>query len=230
MTTFSVVGEARRDLSLSPATELVVAGYTGRDVTAVKQHIDELAAIGVAPPPTVPMVYRYPLALLTTAADVQVPSQETSGEVEPVLIRQAGAWYLGVGSDHTDRGLERESVERSKAVCPKPVASQLIALDGDPASGALDEAWDGIVISSWADGKPYQSAGLAAMRLPSDLLPTVLEALPPGADLVVFCGTVPLHAGAFAYAAHWAVELRAGKTTIRSDYSIVFTGQETSTS
>ncbi|HSZ42575.1 MAG TPA: DUF2848 family protein [Trebonia sp.] len=222
MTTFRLLGGAGGELTLSPATELVVAGYTGRDVTAVKEHIDELAAIGVAPPPAIPMVYRYPLSLLTTAGDVTASGPETSGEVEPVLIRQAGAWYLGVGSDHTDRSLERQSVERSKAVCPKPVAGQLIALAGDPVNGTFDAAWDGIRISSWADGELYQSAGLETMRLPSDLLATVLAALPDGADLAVFCGTVPLRTGTFVYAADWTVELRATDTTIRSDYSISF--------
>ena len=225
MTAFTILGAhggKHGELTLSPATELVVAGYTGRDLTAVKEHIDELAAIGVAPPPAVPMVYRYPLSLLTTAGDVTVSGHETSGEVEPVLIRQAGAWYVGVGSDHTDRSLERQSVERSKAVCPKPVAGQLIALAGNPAEGAFDAAWDGIQISSWADGELYQSAGLETMRLPSDLLPTVLAALPDGADLAVFCGTVPLRTGTFVYAADWTMELRTGDTTIRSDYSISF--------
>lgn len=222
MITFTVLGGADSTLTLNPATELVVAGYTGRDPAAVKHHIDELAAIGVAPPPAVPMVYRYPLRLLTTAGDLKVSGRETSGEVEPVLVRQAGAWYLGVGSDHTDRSLERQSVERSKAVCPKPVSSQLVALAGNPAEGALDAVWDSIQISSRADGELYQSAGLEAMRLPSDLLPTVLAALPDGADLVVFCGTVPLRTGTFVYAADWAMELRAGETTIRSGYSISF--------
>lgn len=222
VTTFTVLGGALGQLTLSPATELAVAGYTGRDLAAVKHHIDELAAIGVPPPPAVPMVYRYPLSLLTTASGLTVSGPSTSGEVEPVLIRQANAWYLGVGSDHTDRSLERESVEHSKAVCPKPVSSQLIALPGDPAGGTLDAAWDGIQISSWADGELYQSAGLEAMRLPSDLMPTVLAALPDGADLAVFCGTVPLRTGTFVYAADWTVELRAGDTIIRSEYSISF--------
>lgn len=222
MITFTVLGGARAKLTLSPAAELAVAGYTGRDLAAVRHHIDELAAIGVAPPPAVPMVYRYPLSLLTSDGDLRVAGRETSGEVEPVLVRQDGAWYLGVGSDHTDRSLERQSVERSKAVCPKPVASQLIALPGDPAGGSLDATWDGIEISSWADGDLYQSAGLQSMRLPSDLLPTVLAALPEGADLVVFCGTVPLRTGTFVYAARWSVELRSGETTIRSDYSVSF--------
>lgn len=222
MITFTVLGGARAKLTLSPAAELAVAGYTGRDLAAVRHHIDELAAIGVAPPPAVPMVYRYPLSLLTSDGDLRVAGRETSGEVEPVLVRQDGAWYLGVGSDHTDRSLERQSVERSKAVCPKPVSSQLIALPGDPAGGSLDAAWDGIEISSWADGDLYQSAGLQSMRLPSDLLPTVLAAVPEGADLVVFCGTVPLRTGTFVYAARWSVELRSGETTIRSDYSVSF--------
>lgn len=222
MITFTVLGGARDKLTLGPAAELAVAGYTGRDLAAVRHHIDELAAIGVAPPPAIPMVYRYPLSLLTSDGDLRVAGHETSGEVEPVLVRQDGAWYLGVGSDHTDRSLERQSVERSKAVCPKPVSSQLIALPADPAGGSLDAAWDGIEISSWADGELYQSAGLQSMRLPSDLLPTVLAAVPEGADLVVFCGTVPLRTGTFVYAARWTVELRSGETTIRSDYSVSF--------
>lgn len=221
--TFTVLGTRpgqSGELVLSPGTELVVAGYTGRDVTAVQHHIDELAAIGVAPPPKVPMVYRYPLGLLTTRPEVTVGSPDTSGEAEPVLIRQAGAWYLGVGSDHTDRGLERESVERSKAVCPKPVSGQVIALSGDPCQGDLDAAWDAIELHSWAGDEPYQSAGLAAMRLPSDLLPTVLTELPAGADLAVFCGTVPLLTGDFRYATDWKIELRTGEATIRSEYSL----------
>lgn len=217
------------ELTLAPGTEMVVAGYTGRDVTAVKHHIDELGAIGVAAPPRVPMVYHYPLALLTTGANVAVTSADTSGEAEPVLIRQAGIWYLGVGSDHTDRSLERESVEYSKAVCPKPVSGQVIALAGDPSRGDLDTGWDAIELRSWAGDEPYQSAGLASMRLPSDLLPTVLAELPAGADLVVFCGTVPLIGGVFRYAADWTVELAMGGVTIRSEYTLKISGKESRT-
>ncbi|MGH3277794.1 MAG: DUF2848 family protein [Trebonia sp.] len=215
-----VLGDNPRELTLAAETELVVAGYTGRDVAAVKHHIDELAAIGVAPPLQIPMVYRYPLGLLTTDPDVVVPSADTSGEAEPVLIRQAGAWYLGVGSDHTDRGIERESVERSKAVCPKPVSGEVVALAGDPSTGDLDAEWDAIELRSWAGGRIYQSAGLGSMRPPSDLLPTVLAELPAGADLVVFCGTVPLIGTAFSYAADWKIELRTGGATLRSSYSL----------
>ena len=40
-----------RDIDLEM---VIVAGYTARDREAVMHHIDELAAIGIPPPPTVP--------------------------------------------------------------------------------------------------------------------------------------------------------------------------------
>ena len=49
----------------------------------------------------------------------------TSGEVEPLLIRQNGEMFLGLGSDHTDRELEAVSVAASKQACAKPVARHL---------------------------------------------------------------------------------------------------------
>jgi len=39
-------------------TALVIAGWTGRDPAAVQHHIDELAALGVPAPSTVPLFYR----------------------------------------------------------------------------------------------------------------------------------------------------------------------------
>jgi hypothetical protein len=221
MPTFTVRDAEPRRLVLAEGTELIVAGYTGRNLAAVQHHIDELAAIGVPPPPRVPMIYRYPLSLLTGGGDLRMPSHTTSGEVEPVLIRQAGAWYLGVGSDHTDRGLERESVERSKGVCPKPVAAEVIALEGDLLAGALDNTWDGVQIRSWVDGVLYQSAGLEALRYPSDLLKNVLQEVPADADLLVFSGTVPLLTGDFVHGAVWRMELQAGRTTLRLDYNAI---------
>ena len=34
--------------------DLIIAGWTGRDVTALNHHIEELKAIGVQPPSRVP--------------------------------------------------------------------------------------------------------------------------------------------------------------------------------
>lgn len=177
--------------------KLIIAGYTGSDVESVQAHIDELAAIGVAPPPDVPMIYPVSAALLTTDSSIEVTGWETSGEVEPVLMRCHGRWYLGVGSDHTDRDRERESVHLSKGACPKPMASRVIALDVNPVNGDFDADWASIGLSSVVDGADYQRGTLADIRRPSDLLPRVLATVADEEDVVVFCGTVPIIGGNF---------------------------------
>jgi hypothetical protein len=189
---------------------LVVAGYTGRDESAVRAHIAELAAEGIAPPPRVPMLYDLDPGLVTTATAVTVGGSWTSGEAEPVLIRHAGRWYLGVGSDHTDRDLERADVARSKAACPKPVGPGLVALPSDVARGGFDGSWDAIAVRSTVDGTPYQEGTLAALRPPSDLLGVLADGLAddnPVDDLVVLGGTVPLLTGSFRFGTTWTVAL-----------------------
>ena len=104
------------------APALLVIGHAGRNEASVREHIAELAAIGIAPPPQVPMVYELDADLLTTTTHLPAPGPRTSGEVEPVLVRAAGTWHLALGSDHTDRELEASDVRNSKAACPKPVA------------------------------------------------------------------------------------------------------------
>ncbi|MGP3968285.1 nitrilase-related carbon-nitrogen hydrolase [Streptomyces sp. 6N223] len=183
--------------TLEVAGTLIIAGYTGSDADRVREHIKELAAIGVPQPPEVPMVYPVDWSLLTTAPSISVAGSGTSGEVEPVLVRHRGAWYLGVGSDHTDREVERESVHESKKACPKPMADTVIALGVDPMTGAYDADWKAISLTSGVDGVAYQRGSLAAIRMPSDLLPRVLTGVDPDEDLVVFCGTVPILDGEF---------------------------------
>lgn len=205
---------------------VVVAGYTGRDEASVRAHIDELAAIGIPPPPTVPMFYDMPPDLVTTADVVDVAGAMTSGEIEPVLVRTDGRWYLGVGSDHTDRDLEREDIATAKARCPKPLGSTLLPLPGDPATGAFDARWDAASARAEADGVAYQDGVVAALRPPSDLLPrlfTELEDVAEG-DLVVFTGTLPLIGGEFRAAASWRLELTVpldgGAVTLTHSYDV----------
>jgi 4-hydroxyphenylacetate 3-monooxygenase len=143
------------------------------------------------------MVYPVDWSLLTTGPSISVAGSGTSGEVEPVFVRHHGTWYLGVGSDHTDRELERESVHASKKACPKPMSAVVIRLDADPAAGGFDATWNAIGLTSAVDGIDYQRGSLAAIRAPGDLLPNVLKDAGPDEDLVVFCGTVPLIDGQF---------------------------------
>lgn len=182
---------------------LVIGGYTGRDEMAVRAHIAELAAIGVPPPAGVPAFYLLDPALLTTSAVIEVDGSRTSGEVEPVLLRVDGRYYIGVGSDHTDRDVEREDVAKAKAVCPKPVGPVVVPL---PGIGGAD--WDGIEMTCCVEGRMYQRGRLASLRTPADLLPRLpAESGGPEDDLVVFCGTLPLLAGEFVAGKQWRLDM-----------------------
>ena len=184
---------------------LVIGGYTGRDEMAVRAHISELAAIGVPPPPDVPSFYLLPPGLLTTSAVVEVAGERTSGEVEPVLLRVDGRYYIGVGSDHTDRDLEREDIARAKAACPKPVGRMVAELPADLAQAD----WDGIEMTCHVDRQAYQLGRLSALRTPADLLPRIpAGAGGPQDDLVLYCGTLPLLTGEFTPGREWQLEMR----------------------
>jgi len=176
-------------LRLSPQA-LIIAGWTGRDPQAVAHHIAELAALGVPAPSRVPLYYRCSPALLTRTAVVPVLGGQTSGEAEPLLLRDLqGAIWLGLGSDHTDRGLEAHSVAHSKQVCAKPVAAGLWRLDE-----ALAARLDGLVLESdirdddAQDWTPYQRGTLAAIRPLAGLIAGAPAGLAPGAAML--CGTL----------------------------------------
>lgn len=164
---------------------LLIAGFTGRDSTAVREHIDELAEIGVPVPPTVPSLYRPSAHLARQTAVVPVASANSSGEVEPVVFQHDGKRYLTVGSDHTDRDIETIDIAESKGTCAKPIGTTCIALE------QIDE-WDQLELRSSQDGTDYQ-AGAADSLLPIDDLLTAISAL--GGEVVdgdvLFCGTIP---------------------------------------
>lgn len=198
--TFEVHGTEDR-LTVS-AFELVVAGYAGRDAASVQQHIDELAAIGIAPPDSVPTFFELAADLVTQADDVTVTGTNTSGEVEPVLIRTGGRLFLTVGSDHTDRDIERTDVAESKAACPKPVGRRVVELS---AGGDLD--WDDLNVHCSVDGVRYQEGSLASLRPTVDVLRMYDERTGDDRDLVIFGGTLPLIDGAFVPGSRWQMAL-----------------------
>ncbi|GAB2983389.1 DUF2848 domain-containing protein [Amycolatopsis acidiphila] len=198
-----VAGTGER-LTIEPE-RLVVAGYTAKDEAAVRAHIAELADIGVPPPSSVPAFYDLDPALLTADAVVEVGGRKTSGEVEPVVIRHGGRYFLGVGSDHTDRELEREDVAGSKAACPKPLGSVV----ADAGTDLSEVDWDRLLAGSTVDGRPYQEGSVSTLRHPAELVERMNAVLdvPCTVDLVLYCGTLPLPGGEFVYGSAWRVQL-----------------------
>jgi hypothetical protein len=168
---------------------VVLAGYTGRDQAAVQHHIDELAAHGVPVPARVPAFYSVTPNLVVAANAIDVLGAETSGEVEFLLLHAGGGLWVGLGSDHTDRGLERESVTHAKQTSPKVVCPDLWGHD-DVAGH-----WDRLVLRSYAGAgrRPYQEGPVTAMLDPHDILERVQARTGRGLDdVLVFSGTLGL--------------------------------------
>ena len=110
---------------------------------ALRAHIEELEKIGVPAPQTVPMIYQLSPELLSTETEISTVRNDSSGEVEVVLLNIEGEWYVGIGSDHTDRVLEAVSIQKSKQVCAKPISKELWPLS------SIEDHWDDLQLKSW---------------------------------------------------------------------------------
>ncbi len=182
--------EGARDIEV-PVSVIVIAGWSGRDRAAVQEHIDELAELGVAPPSQTPLYYRVGASLATQAGRIQVLGEGSSGEAEAVLVGSAEHGMLvAVGSDHTDRAFEAQSVAVSKQMCPKPLGRDVWRYDD------VVERWDALRLESDMDGEPYQRGSMAAVREPVDLIADYFhgyKAVPP--EFAMFLGTIPALGG-----------------------------------
>lgn len=167
-------------------TRLVIAGWTGRDEAAVREHIAELALLGVKPPASVPTFYGVAAARLTCADRIECVGGASSGEAEWVLLSADRRLWVGVGSDHTDREAETYDVAASKQMCEKPVGPEFWSLSDVAAH------WDRLVLRSWADGVLYQEGAVSAMRDPMTLLAAAGGMQEGG---VLFGGTLPAIGG-----------------------------------
>ncbi|QQE08875.1 DUF2848 domain-containing protein [Cupriavidus sp. ISTL7] len=213
---FQVAGGGELALDIQ---RLIIAGWTGRDLAAVQHHIEELQAIGVKPPASVPTFYPLAASLLTTADTIEVPRDDSSGEIEVVLLQGNDGLYVGVGSDHTDRKVEAYDVTVSKQMCDKPVGTQLWRFDD------VADHWDSLEMRCWRvrDGERalYQEGKVTRLLDPRELIQRLTgeSSLPPGTAM--FCGTQAVigelgHGEAFEVELHDPVRNR----TLRHAYRV----------
>lgn len=216
MLTFNRVTHSGQDRIAVEIHSLVIAGWTGRDAAAIEHHIEELAAIGVPRPSSVPVYYRVTASLLTQSDRLAVLGSQTSGEVEPVVVSLLDGLWLGLGSDHTDRKAETMGIALSKQLCGKPIGHTLWKLD------EVVEYWDEIEMRAHAviDGERtlYQQGKLAALRTPQDLI--LIARRPDGlpAGTAMFCGTLGA-IGGIRPASRFEMELVNHKTGRRMSHA-----------
>jgi hypothetical protein len=219
MLTFACISRDKTETVDVEITSLVIAGWAGRNEEAIRHHIEELAAIGVPRPSSVPVYYRAAAANLTQAGRMEVLGPDSSGEVEPVIVSLPGGLWVGVGSDHTDRKAETVGIALSKQLCGKPVGRSLWPL------AEIEDHWDDIVMRAYAviEGERvlYQEGALAGLRTPADLIERRPggQGLPPGT--LMYGGTLGA-IGGIRPAARFEMELDDPvlKRVIRHAYDI----------
>ena len=179
----------RREVVVNDA---VIAGWTGRDAIAVEKHIKELEALGVKRPATTPIFYRVAAARLTTDDTIEAVGESSGGEVEFVLLQHAGRLWVGAGSDHTDREVEKYGVTVSKQLCDKPIASVFWSYE------EVAPHWDELILRAHVieGGKSalYQEGAVTAMMHPQALLEKHSSTSLRDGTLL-FGGTLAAHGG-----------------------------------
>ena len=138
---------ARSDLEF-PVARILDAGFTGKNREGAMKHVEELKAHGVAAPDRIPAYFAVTRELVTTDDEIEVLGDDTSGEVEVVFLFKGDQTYIAVGSDHTDRELEKDSIPKSKVICPKVVSREVWKL------ADVEPHWERLKLQSWieADG------------------------------------------------------------------------------
>ncbi len=173
--------------------QLVIAGWTGRDRAAVEKHIAELEALGVKRPATTPIFYRASAARLTIDDEIEALGDASSGEAEFILLQHAGRLWVGAGSDHTDREVEKYGVSVSKQMCDKPMAAAFWPIV------EVAPHWERLMLRSYIADKGkralYQEGAVTAMLDPLALIKEFAGKAGLKDGTLMFCGTLAARGG-----------------------------------
>ncbi|MCS7102658.1 MAG: DUF2848 domain-containing protein [Candidatus Korarchaeum sp.] len=192
-----------REGDLSPISfefgKLLLGGWSGRSKEEVLAHVEELKKLGVPEPERVPSFFPVSCNLIDSSVRVQVIGDRTSGEVEYVLLVEGGEpKYVTVGSDHTDREVERLSVHLSKQLYPKVIPPLVWRYE------EVEDHWDELVLRMSVDGVLSQESKLSSLLPPEDLLKLSGIAVE---NAVVFSGSISWIGGALRFGRRYSFSL-----------------------
>lgn len=163
---FYVNGDAQNAIDFE-VKRILNGGFAGRNQEQVRKHIEELASLGVPAPKETPVFYPLLPDRLTTGEEVEVIGDGNSGEVEFVIFYSEQGLFVGLGSDHTDRDLEKTSIIKSKQAYPNVMAPNVWRYDD------VIGHWDEIEMRAWLGEHKetlYQEGRLALLMRPEELM------------------------------------------------------------
>lgn len=160
---FNVVGKGEIEVDVKYVFN---AGYVGRNQQLVRDHIEELGKLGIPAPSTSPTLYPLSNYVATNDEKIQVQNEESSGEMEYVLIYHDGKVYVTIGSDQTDRNLETFSVPKSKQAAQDVIAKDVWDFD------EVKDHFEEIEVECWVEKgdkrELYQKGTIADILQPED--------------------------------------------------------------
>lgn len=193
-------------------TRVFNMGYTIKDADRQRQHMEEIQAAGILLPEfhQKPTIFALSNFVVTSANNIQVQRNGTSGEVEFSLLRSGGHNFVGVASDHTDRALESHWIPWSKQACSNVISSSVWPVDEVRAH------WDRLrmecdVRATGDVWRPYQRCTLGELLEPEmlweELRRRVRGVDEEAAGMVVLSGTVVSEHAELEYADEWRLRL-----------------------
>ncbi|MBA7503440.1 hypothetical protein ES706_02050 [subsurface metagenome] len=187
--------------------KMVNAGFTGRDLGEVQKHIDELRKCGVTASQEIPAFYPMLPDRITTSERIKVlPDSKTSGEVEYVLLLDGDNIYVTVGSDHTDRELEKHSIPMSKQIYFNVIAPKVWRYED------VKGHWDDLILRAWVEENGqrqlYQEGKLGKIIRPEELIEKVQSRVTGDLrGIVIYSGTLPTIGGGLCFSSRFEMEL-----------------------
>lgn len=173
--------------------QCVAIGYAGRDQKSIIEHIEELKALGVPAPSSIPSMYWIDPTRVSSDKELFVIGDGCSGEVEIFAACDVdGAMYFSIASDHTDRKLETISVSKAKQCCSKIIGSVFWSFED------VAVHWDKIELRSWVreaadlEWRVYQNGTLSMILPPAELLDLAERDASQEGPISYFSGTIPL--------------------------------------
>ncbi|MFC1798243.1 DUF2848 family protein [Thermodesulfobacteriota bacterium] len=183
-------------------------GRTARDPRQIQKHLDELKKAGIASALTgIPLYFPKLPDRITSDDTIQVlPDSKTCGEVEYVILIDKDDMYVTVGSDHSDRELEKQSISYAKHICRNVIAPKVWHYED------VKKDWDDIVLRAWVEKgvkrKLYQEGKLASMLKPEEIVEKVKKHVAGDLQgMVIFAGTPPILDGELCFHSYFEMEI-----------------------
>ncbi len=187
-------------------------GFASRDQVAAQRTLDEMKREGInIPVKKTPIFWPKLTNRITTSNIIEVlAGSKSCGEVEATILLGKGKEkeiYIAVGSDHSDRELEKHDMVISKQMYPNVISKRVWRYED------VKQNWDAMVLRAWtveADGKRtlYQEAKMNSLMTIEDFLDKAKEHIQGDiAGAVILMGTIPTLGGKLVFTPGFECEL-----------------------